>query len=480
MSVERKHLAVLGGLWLLIYLLGNNLLAITDPVECNYAETAREMLESGDYFSPRIFGNYWFDKPIMFYWELIAAFSLFGYTDFAARLAPTLTMVAALGLLYWWGRKLYGVKTAFVAALIMATCLESWYVGHAVVTDMTLLVAISLTLIAFYNGYRERKYNWYYLAFVSAAVAVLDKGPIGLCLPGLIILLFLVWQRDFKALLVKQTFIGFVLFFLAAGIWYVPMYMLHGQDFIDVFLGVHNIHRATVSEHPRDNVWYYYIGIFLAGFFPWVFAAIPAFVKRWRRGWRLKLDTDTRFLLVWAVTVFGLFECFATKYVTYTFPYMFPVVLLMARHFCHWGKKFYYMVAVMMVVYIGLLFGVAAPQMAHHSARGMAVAAAPYLEKGAAVYGYDRRDGVVSFAYYTGHYVYDLVEPEEMAPQERQLDWSVTNIMPRKSIAEVPADSSFLVIAREESLKALQEKFPGKWQLLETGRRQNLYYREAE
>ena len=72
---------------------------------------------------------------------------------------------------------------------------------------------------------------------------------------------------------------GFVLFGLVAGIWYVPMYMLHGQAFIDVFLGGHNVMRATVSEHPEYNVWYYYLVVFLLGFFPWVLAAIPALVK---------------------------------------------------------------------------------------------------------------------------------------------------------------------------------------------------------
>ncbi len=45
-----------------------------DPVESNYVLTARETLASGDYVSPRIFGNYWYDKPVFFYWELIAAF----------------------------------------------------------------------------------------------------------------------------------------------------------------------------------------------------------------------------------------------------------------------------------------------------------------------------------------------------------------------------------------------------------------------
>ena len=103
---EKKHLWVLGALWLLLYLLGNNLLTVTEPVECNYAETAREMLIYNDYFFPRILGNFWFDKPILYYWELAASFNIFGVNNFAARFPSVLMVAAAMAILYWWGRKL--------------------------------------------------------------------------------------------------------------------------------------------------------------------------------------------------------------------------------------------------------------------------------------------------------------------------------------------------------------------------------------
>ena len=63
--------------------------------ESNYTQTAKEMLLSGDWVSPRIFGNFWYDKPAFFYWELIAAFKVFGFTDFAARFFPAKTRLAA-------------------------------------------------------------------------------------------------------------------------------------------------------------------------------------------------------------------------------------------------------------------------------------------------------------------------------------------------------------------------------------------------
>jgi 4-amino-4-deoxy-L-arabinose transferase-like glycosyltransferase len=166
------------------------------------------MLAAGDWFSPRIYGNYWYDKPVFFYWELLISYSLFGINDFAARFFPSLMSTVAIFLTYWFTRRLYDEKLAFVAALLFGTSVGGWYVGHAIITDMTLYVAECLTLIGFYLGYTEKKPRWWYLAFVAAAAGVLTKGPIGLCMPGLIILVFLAVRRDLKALVSPHILIG--------------------------------------------------------------------------------------------------------------------------------------------------------------------------------------------------------------------------------------------------------------------------------
>ena len=88
MNTTKLDLSIIGIVGLALYLLGNWAIAVTDPVESNYTLTALEMLRSGDYVSPRIYGNYWYDKPAFFYWELIVAYKLFGVNEFAARFFP--------------------------------------------------------------------------------------------------------------------------------------------------------------------------------------------------------------------------------------------------------------------------------------------------------------------------------------------------------------------------------------------------------
>jgi len=193
----RKQLGVIFFVGLVLFFLGNGDLWITDPVESNYALTAKEMLLSGDYLSPRIYGSYWYDKPVFFYWELIAAFKLFGVNEFAARFFPALFGMAGLFITYFFAKRMYDAKTGFVSAIILATSLEYWLLSKTIITDMTLFVFSNAILIFFYLAYTGEKKTYYYLCYVFAALAVLTKGPIGILLPGFILVLFILWKRQF-------------------------------------------------------------------------------------------------------------------------------------------------------------------------------------------------------------------------------------------------------------------------------------------
>ena len=464
MSLNRKFLWGILIYSILIYFVGNNFLVVTDPVESNYTETALEMLQSGDYFSPRIYGNYWYDKPIMFYWELIAAFKMFGVNDFAVRFFPALFATIGIFLTYFWGRHLYSEKHGLVAAFILGTSVECWYIGHAVITDMTLFVTISGTLMAFYEGYSQKKPCYFYLAFVLAAIAVLTKGPIGLCLPGLIILIFLGIKRQLKVLVSYHILLGAMLFFIISGIWYYPMYLMHGMDFIDTFLGVHNALRATVSEHPRDNVWYFYLLVYLAGLLPWSIISLPAIIRRlWRRDVHWPQNEITLFLLVWAITVFGVFQLFATKYVTYTLPYMVPAALLLARYFVKHMEIFRFATIFMTVFYLAAVFFIAPPLMEKNSGKDMAAYLKTVIHDDDIVLSYDRTYSA-SLVYYSGIEVKKLATAETIAKERPAgISWNSTNVMPFMAIEDIKDTDKLLVVTNEKDYVKLQQELPGNW-----------------
>lgn len=90
--MQKKYWLVFWVLAILLLFFNNGNLLITDSVESNYALTAKEMVLSGDWMSPQIYGRYWYDKPIMFYWLTALGFKLFGFTEFGARFFPVFSV----------------------------------------------------------------------------------------------------------------------------------------------------------------------------------------------------------------------------------------------------------------------------------------------------------------------------------------------------------------------------------------------------
>lgn len=451
---EKRDFLLLLTFGAIILFAANWSLTVTDPVESNYALTAKEMLASGDYVSPRIFGNYWYDKPAFFYWEMIVSCMIFGVNEFALRFPAAVMGLFSLSLLYFFTRRLYGHRTALLAGGLFASSVSFWYVGKAVITDMTLFFFMSATMVSFYLGYESKKRALYYAAFFFAGLAVLTKGPIGFLLPGLLLLVYLVLRKDAKELLRLHWGGGMLLFLLVGGSWYYIMYKLHGADFLGTFFGTHNFLRATVSEHPRDDVWYYYILLFFAGFFPWSIVFVLRTAKRlWQeKGALLRRafeERDTLFLLVWALGTILVYQCMATKYPTYTFPSIFPIAILAARLFgCFNRKRMNILIAAFGALYLVLFVLVAVP-MCRERSGAPAAALVHDLPASVPILSY-ARDYSVGNAFYSGKNIQCLQSREQVEKNAPVAGtWTATNIMPFYAIEDLPALGEFYVLCRK-------------------------------
>ena len=449
-----------------LYFWGNGALPVTAPVEVNYAQTAKEMLAAGDFLSPQIYGNYWYDKPIFFYWELLAAFSVFGVTDFAARFFPALFAAAGLGLTYAFARRLYDERTAFWSALILGTSVLYSFLAKLILTDLSLFVFFGGTLAAFYIGYRERRRSFFYIAYACAGLAVLTKGPIGFLLSGLIILVFLIAARDLSALGRICLPTGLLVFAAVCAPWYVYMYLVHGADFVNTFLGIHNVLRATVSEHAQWDVWYFYLGIYVLGMFPWSFALPLALFRAWRV--RPVVETRTLFLLVWAIVVPVFFQMMATKYPTYSFPAFLPTAILTARLLAQNTRVLKAGAIVGMGLYLAVVFAATnyAGRDGHFSGKGAAAILSRTMQTDDLLVCYG--DYTATVPYYTGHTMYELATREEIAARApREMSWNSKNVMPFLPIDELPADRTVYLVLERHAFDAFEENFAGQgWEEL--------------
>lgn len=482
MITAKRDMLFIGAVGFALFMLGNWAIAITDPVESNYTLTALEMLKSGDYVSPRIYGSYWYDKPVFFYWELIAAYKLFGVSEFSSRFFPGVFGVFGLWTAYGFARWLYDRKTGLMTAGILGSCFEYWLFSKTVITDLTLFVFFSAVLIFFFAGYSTGRRKLYYLCYLFAALATLDKGPIGLLLPGLVLTVFLCIRRDFREFLRLRLLSGLAVYVLVAGSWYYMMYAVHGMEFINNFLGVHNFLRATHSEHPHWDVWWYYLMIFFLGCLPWSWI-LPAVVRKYvRLRQRPVIDMRAAFLLTWALVVNVFFQCMATKYTTYTLPALLPIAILSARYLYDREKLVKRVVVGAVAVYAVLTFAVAAPLCsdAGHSGRDVAAVYKDMAVDDDLVVSYG--DYKTSIVFYGEKMVYRLEKAEDiprMLPDGKS--WNAKNVMPFISFEELPSDRRVFLVLNNRRFDSFEKDFDvSKWKLLKSFDDARVYVREAE
>jgi 4-amino-4-deoxy-L-arabinose transferase-like glycosyltransferase len=320
-------------------------LALTEPDETFYAQTAKEMLAADDWVTPRIFGKPQFEKPVLYYWLVMASYTAFGISEFSARFPSAVFSIFGVFGVFLLGKLLYSRLTGFLSAVVIATSIIYIVVGKACVTDTVLTVFILYTFYFFMAGWSSGKRLYYYAASASAALAVLTKGPIGLFIAGAVVLLYLAFTGEIRFIFKKVPIFKILLFFLAIALpWYVLAYWANGNIFIDEFFGFHNITRFTQPEHKIGDTPFFYLPVAIGGIFPWSvffpFAAWCMYKKNKDAPGSLgeskaAIKAPKVFLAAWFLLVLLFFSISRTKLVTYILP-LFPAMALITGRF--WEK----------------------------------------------------------------------------------------------------------------------------------------------
>ena len=222
--------------------------------------------------------------------------------------------------LYLSMRKLVGEKAALYGAFISASSLEIIVLARSSVTDATLTFTLTVALISFLR-------KEYIPAYIFCGLSLLAKGPIGFGFPALIVGLWMIFSGSFtfKNIMALGWTWGIPLACLVGLPWYLAMGMIHGDAFIDTFLGYHNVTRFISPEHAGQNHYWLYLVVLIAGFYPWT-GTLPGILRRLRK-WRA--DPVLFYLIVWALFIFLFFTLSSTQLFSYILP-MFPPLSLLA------------------------------------------------------------------------------------------------------------------------------------------------------
>lgn len=293
---------------------------LLDPDEPVYGETAKEMIAFGDFLSPRIYGEFWYDKPPLFYWLEALSFSPFGVSTWTARLPSLLLGALTPVYLYLSSRKLIGERAALRGAFICASSLEIIVLARSSVTDTLLTLTLTIALMSFLR-------KEYFTAYIFCGLALLTKGPVGFGFPALIVGIWMICTKQFnlKNVMGLKWYWGIPLACLAGLPWYIAMGWIHGGPFIDTFLGYHNVTRFVSPEHAGQNHYWLYLVVLLAGFYPWC-GTLPGIFRRARQWMK---DRAASFFLVWALFIFVFFSLSSTQLFSYILP-MFPPLSMLA------------------------------------------------------------------------------------------------------------------------------------------------------
>lgn len=311
--------------------------SLFDMDEPRYAEAAREMLESGNWITPYFNYELRFDKPVFFYWLIALAYKWFGVSEFSARFFSAVNASLTAFMLLFVGVRLGKLRLGLASAIIFATGLEVVGLARMSVTDMTLATYMAGSTLALLMVVMESP-KWWLAAALFSGLAILTKGPVGIVLPGAVLVLYTVLTGQFKACFLNRWFpLALVLCVAIAIPWYVLAYLENGQIFVDA-LFKHNVSRfgGVVSGH--DYPIYFFVPVLLVGFMPWT-AFLPGSLIFWAQHWFKKpfniadfrdqvqqggmTQQVALFALVWVSFVFIFFTLSQTKLLTYILP-LFP------------------------------------------------------------------------------------------------------------------------------------------------------------
>lgn len=308
-------------------------LPLIDPDEGRYAEIPREMLERGDFITPTLNYVKYFEKPPLLYWLNAASFKLSGLTEQAARLPSVLCGLLTTLATYFIARRLYGRRTALIAALILGTSAGFVLQSRIVLTDMLLTFCLTSALGAFIiasqrEGRRGVPLPWYAF-YLFCALAVLAKGLIGIVFPAGIIFFYLLLGGRWKLLGEMRIATGLALFLALAAPWFVAV-SLRNPEFARFFFIHEHFERFTSTVHGRYQPFWFFLPVLAATMLPWSFF-IPGAL---RRAWRDRYHDDNQaglYLLIWAVLIFLFFSKSNSKLVPYILPIFPPLAILVAN-----------------------------------------------------------------------------------------------------------------------------------------------------
>lgn len=337
MTVQRSTLTALATLvvfWGIIFLptLGKMPLIRSEAM---YAQIPLEMLESRDWLTPRLNGARYLDKPPLYYWLNLVAFTVGGQTDNAVRLATFLIGLGEVLAAFTLGTLLFSCRVGWLAGLILLTSIGFFALHLQMLADHLITLSLSWSLV-FLWLWRRQSRPWQVAGYFACLwMGLLSKGLLGLVFPLAIGGLFALasgeasWRRFF---LNPWGWLGLA---AAALPWFVVMEMRHPGFFAFQVLN-EQVSRFLGYRYPPDIkplsliTFWLFVFVWLMPWTPFLPAAVLTLrPRRWPPS--NQEDASGLLLLLWAGTTLLFFSLSSSRIEYYSLPALPALALLVGR-----------------------------------------------------------------------------------------------------------------------------------------------------
>jgi hypothetical protein len=300
--------------------------------EINFAESAREMILTGNYSQVQINFEAFWEKPPLFIWMQVLSMKTFGINEFAARLPNVLFGILTLNLIFKIGKKIFKGHIAHWWVLSYLGAITPQMYFKTGLIDPVFNFFIFLSIFQFYKVISQHSTDYnpnrhFLLAGIYTGIAILCKGPVALLVALLVLfsMVFakrMVWFFSFGNLLLYVFVCG-----LVSSIWFLPETIKNGPYFILEFLRYQvQLFSQNVAGHQQP--FYYHTLVLLIGCFP---ASIIA-MAGWRHNefytYKENLFKTTMQCMFWVVLI--LFSIVKTKIVHYSSLCWLPLTFMSA------------------------------------------------------------------------------------------------------------------------------------------------------
>jgi len=231
--------------------------SLMDDMDAVQAQIARNMLQSGDWVTPRLDGVAYLEKPPLKYWLIAISFRIFGVHDWAARIPIALAAVLLCWITAEFGAWAFGARTGTYAGLCLATCVGLFLFTRVLLPDVLLTLAVALalwSLLRVLDDAERHPGRWALVMWASMGAGLLLKGLIALVFPIGAAAAFLLVRREFLNRATGKRLhpvAGAALIIMIAAPWHV-LASLRNPPYFDL-----TMHSERGAYH--GFFWFYFI-----------------------------------------------------------------------------------------------------------------------------------------------------------------------------------------------------------------------------